>query len=425
MAINPASPFLLTSTMERFRAAYPVDIQTANPNAISEVSAKADVVVIAGTLNGSGNIVPLTSGGGGGGGSSLADNLVVDAAGVYWILQDQGGGTFVYYKLSTLAVGTPTAPVVPAATSTGLQIVDQSYDVITAGTGYAVGDILEHIVVLNIVTVPPTIITSAWINITQGTVLGAVPVAANIVITPTTQTITAVDGGLATIGTKADSAYTGSGSASAIALYKGLYNLLAAPIPAGGNAIGTVGVTGTVAVTQSGTWTTARSWNLASGSDSVSIGGTLPAFAAPPTFNLGTLNGAATAALQTSLITAIGAPMQQTGGTVALAAGTNTIGAVTIGQGSTAERTAASSITTGGTAQLVEAATATRIGFTIQNTSTGDLWFSTASTTPSAASPAFRLPAGQTYQTPENWSPTGAFYIYGATTGQTFTYRSW
>ena len=297
---------------------------------------------------------------------------------------------------------------------------------ITAATGYAVGDILLHIAVLNVVATPPTIITSAWINITQATVLGTTPLAANIVLTPTTQAITSADGAQVTFGSKADAAYAGGGgSASAIALYKGIYNILAAPLPAGTNALGTVGVTGTVAVTQSGTWTTARSWNLASGSDSVSIGGTLPAFAAPPTFNLGTLNGAATAALQTSLITAIGAPMQQTGGTVALAAGTNTIGAVTIGQGSTAERTAASSITTGGTAQLVEAATATRIGFTIQNTSTGDLWFSTASTTPSAASPAFRLPAGQTYQTPENWSPTGAFYIYGATTGQTFTYRSW
>jgi len=132
---------------------------------------------------------------------------------------------------------------------------------------------------------------------------------------------------------------------------------------------------------QIGTWTTGRTWTLGTGTDSVAIGGTLPAFAATPTVNLG--------------------------------------------QGSTTERTAATSITTGGTAQLVEAAIAARVGFTIQNTSTGDLWFSTASTTPSAASPTFRLPSGQTYQTPENWSPTGAFYIYGATTGQTFTYRSW
>lgn len=184
-----------------------------------------------------------TTGGGGGGGSSLADNLIVDAAGVYWILQDQGGGTFVYYKLSTLTVGTPTAPVAPAATSTGSQVVEQSYDVITAATGYAVGDILLHIAVLNVVAIPPAILTSAWINITQGTVLTTAPTAANIVITPTNQAVTAADGALTTIGAKADAAYAGGGgSASAIALYKGIYNALVTALPAGANVIGGVTV---------------------------------------------------------------------------------------------------------------------------------------------------------------------------------------
>ncbi|TXN32548.1 hypothetical protein FV232_00880 [Methylobacterium sp. WL30] len=57
-------------------------------------------------------------------------------------------------------------------------------------------------------------------------------------------------------------------------------------------------------------------WVLGAGSASIGsiantafgISGTLPAFAATPTFNLGTLNGAATAANQASEIAALGAP---------------------------------------------------------------------------------------------------------------------
>lgn len=123
---------------------------------------------------------PLPSGGGGGGGSSIADSLVVDAVGVYWILQDQGAGTFVYYKLSTLVVGTPTAPVVPAAGSNGIQIIEQKYTATAAATGYAIGDILNHVLVVNINTNPPAISQSTWLNITQGTVLAGAPSPADI-----------------------------------------------------------------------------------------------------------------------------------------------------------------------------------------------------------------------------------------------------
>lgn len=76
---------------------------------------------------------------------------------------------------------------------------------------------------------------------------------------------------------------------------------------------------------------------------SFAVSGTLPAFAATPTFNLGTLNGAATSAKQDTIAAdlgtinaTLGAPMQQTGGSVgvtslpALPAGTNSIGAVTL-----------------------------------------------------------------------------------------------
>ena len=67
------------------------------------------------------------------------------------------------------------------------------------------------------------------------------------------------------------------------------------------------------------------------GSNSPTLTGVLPAFAATPTFNLGTLNGAATAALQTTgntalttINTTLGSPMQNSGGSVTVNAGTNT-----------------------------------------------------------------------------------------------------
>ena len=65
-------------------------------------------------------------------------------------------------------------------------------------------------------------------------------------------------------------------------------------------------VSGTVAATQSGAWNTG-------------ISGTLPAFAATPTFNLGTLNGAALDTSVQAVKTALGSPFQA-GGSIGNAA---------------------------------------------------------------------------------------------------------
>lgn len=54
----------------------------------------------------------------------------------------------------------------------------------------------------------------------------------------TKQPATEADGDNATIGAKADAAYTGSGSASVIAILKGIYNAFIGPQPAGPNTIG-------------------------------------------------------------------------------------------------------------------------------------------------------------------------------------------
>lgn len=81
-------------------------------------------------------------------------------------------------------------------------------------------------------------------------------------------------------------------------------------------------------------------------------------------------------------------------------------------------------ITSGGTAQTIAAANAVRNGFSIQNTSAGDLWFNTLATAV-AASPSIRIPAGGLYESPVNQRPTGAISLIGATTGQTFSAREW
>lgn len=82
------------------------------------------------------------------------------------------------------------------------------------------------------------------------------------------------------------------------------------------------------------------------GNSAFGISGTLPAFAATPTFNLGTLNGAATAANQASIISALGSPFQAGGsignasfgisGTLPAFASTPTFNLGTIGTAATA-----------------------------------------------------------------------------------------
>jgi hypothetical protein len=60
------------------------------------------------------------------------------------------------------------------------------------------------------------------------------------------------DGWNVTEGTKADSAYAGSGSASIVAALKGIYNALVAALPAGTNLIGKVGIDQTTVGTTNG-----------------------------------------------------------------------------------------------------------------------------------------------------------------------------
>jgi len=113
------------------------------------------------------------------GGASLADQSVVDAAGVYWLVRDNGS-SLTYINWATGAAGTPTGAVAPAGKLTGEQVRGTQYNATAAGTGISVGDVIEHIVVLNIATSPATVITSAWLNITQASVLTTAPTLSNL-----------------------------------------------------------------------------------------------------------------------------------------------------------------------------------------------------------------------------------------------------
>lgn len=82
-------------------------------------------------------------------------------------------------------------------------------------------------------------------------------------------------------------------------------------------------------------------------------------------------------------------------------------------------------ITSGGDAQQLAAANASRHGFMMQNTSIGELWINELGGTASAASPSIRISAGQLYESPLGATSVLAISIFGATTAQTFTAREW
>lgn len=81
-------------------------------------------------------------------------------------------------------------------------------------------------------------------------------------------------------------------------------------------------------------------------------------------------------------------------------------------------------VTAGGTAQQLAGANAARMGFSIQNLSTGDLWVNTLGTA-AAAQPSIKLAAGVYFETPAGYGAVGAISIFGATTGQAFSAREW
>lgn len=96
----------------------------------------------------------------------------------------------------------------------------------------------------------------------------------------------------------------------------------------------------------------------------------------------------------------------------------------------TAQTDRSGTITTGGTAQVLMAANATRKGWWIQNNSSATLWVNDVGTATAGGSsiPVAGVPTGGTvgslYESPSRTSPN-AISIFGATTGQAFAAREY
>lgn len=82
-------------------------------------------------------------------------------------------------------------------------------------------------------------------------------------------------------------------------------------------------------------------------------------------------------------------------------------------------------ITTGGTDQLISAATPTRQGYQFQNNSTGDLWINDMGGTASASQPNLKIIAGGYYESPKASPCPYGIRVWGATTAQPYTCREW
>jgi hypothetical protein len=83
------------------------------------------------------------------------------------------------------------------------------------------------------------------------------------------------------------------------------------------------------------------------------------------------------------------------------------------------------SITAGGTAQQLMPANAARLGWSIQNHSTGDLWVNDVGGTAAAIQPSIQVPSGALYESPPGCAPTSSISVFGATTGARFAAREW
>ena len=194
---------------------------------------------------------PASLSGGGGSGTSLADSSIVDANGVFWLVRDNGT-SLSYLNWATGTSGTPTSPVAPVGTLAGEQVRATQYNATANGVAYATGDVLEHIVVLNIATNPASIISSVWLNITQTYILPSAPPSGNIVEIDSSVTAT-----------------QGAGNAG--------NPWYVTPMGPSGNQL-VINSSGQIAVSNT----------------SFSISGTLPAFASTPTFNFPLAAGSTT-----------------------------------------------------------------------------------------------------------------------------------
>lgn len=79
-------------------------------------------------------------------------------------------------------------------------------------------------------------------------------------------------------------------------------------------------------------------------------------------------------------------------------------------------------ITAGGSHQPLANANSVRRGWWLQNHSTGDLWIGKGATA-AAAPPCIKVAAGALYECPQHMVTGDALRVFGATTGQSFSFE--
>ena len=190
--------------------------------------------------------------------TAIASTLWTDDSGAYYVRKDvvdqATGSVTVTFTDPTGSPATPGTGLKPATQDAGTQTETAYFTAPNSGVGYNANDILARLIVLNVTVSPATIKTTAWLNLTQGTVLSTPPNSVDQVKMTDNVAITAalpagsnkvgkvdIDNWPSTQAVTAASLPLPSGAATEATL-SSLITAVNSPIPVGTNAIGSVSV---------------------------------------------------------------------------------------------------------------------------------------------------------------------------------------
>ena len=114
--------------------------------------------------------------------AEFSETVWVDATGTFFIRRVVYSENLETYTVSyTLADGSaysPTAPIEPASAGTDREIVQTSYTVIVAGTGYSIGDIVQQLNIFDVQS--DTLQSTIWYNQTTDLTISPAPNVAHL-----------------------------------------------------------------------------------------------------------------------------------------------------------------------------------------------------------------------------------------------------
>lgn len=153
--------------------------------------------------------------------AEFSESIWIDATGTFFIrrvVYSENLETYtVEYTLADGSTYSPTAPIEPASAGTDRELVVTSYTVVTSGTGYTIGDIVQQINVFDVVS--DTLQSTIWYNQTTDLTISPAPNIAHLQPEGSIQSIASAT------GTQADSAYT-TGNGTIISVLKGIFGRL-------------------------------------------------------------------------------------------------------------------------------------------------------------------------------------------------------